>query len=91
MAYFRRDPMADMIRIFVTGWVVLAAAILLNLAVQGLRVMGWYEFLTTLSGEGTAVFGRMRWVDPVWLFLLYPLLLGLSARGGAWLADRLIG
>jgi hypothetical protein len=83
--------MLDILRTLLTGGVVLVAAIALNLAVQGLRIMGWYEFLTALSGEGASVFGRMRWIDPVWLFLLYPLLLGFSARAGAWLAERLIG
>jgi len=83
--------MHEILRTVLTGGVVLVAAIALNLAVQGLRIMGWYEFLSALSGEGTSVFGRMRWIDPVWLFLLYPLLLGYSARAGAWLAERWIG
>lgn len=83
--------MLDILRTLLTGGVVLVAAIALNLAVQGLRIIGWYEFLIALSGEGASVFGRMRWIDPVWLFLLYPLLLGFSARAGAWLAERLIG
>ncbi len=83
--------MHEILRTVLTGGVVLVAAIALNLAVQGLRIMGWYEFLTALSGEGASVFGRMRWIDPVWLFLLYPLLLGFSARAGIWLAERWIG
>lgn len=83
--------MQDILRTVLTGWVVLVAAIALNLAVQGLRIMGWYEFLTALAGQGTSVFSRMRWIDALWLFLLYPLLLGFSARAGVWLAERLIG
>lgn len=83
--------MHEILRTVLTGSVVLVAAIALNVAVQSLRIMGWYEFLTALSGEGASVFGRMRWIDPLWLFLLYPLLLGVSARAGVWLAERLIG
>lgn len=78
-------------RIWIAGWVVLVAAIACNLLVQGWRIMGWYEFLTALSREGTRIFSRLRWVDAAWLFVLYPLLLGLSARAGLWLAARITG
>ncbi|MBM3441822.1 MAG: hypothetical protein FJX89_03875 [Bacteroidetes bacterium] len=83
--------MEELSRSWTAGMVVLVGAIACNLLVQGWRVMGWYEFLSALSREGSPVFSRLRWVDAAWLFVLYPLLLGLFARAGLWLSARILG
>jgi hypothetical protein len=77
------------IKAFLIGWVVLLAAILLNVAVQRLGIMGWYDFLNGLVAEGVGFFRRVRFIDHLWLWLVYPLLLGISARAGSQLADAL--
>ena len=74
---------------YILGLVVLLAAIAFNVVVQRLGVMGWYDFLNGLVSEGRGVFRRVRFIDHLWLWLLYPLLLGLSARAGSALADHL--
>ena len=74
---------------YIIGAVVLLAAILFNVVVQRLGVMGWYDFLNGLVSEGRGIFRRVRFVDHLWLWFLYPLLLGLSARAGSQLADFL--
>ncbi len=74
---------------YIIGAVVLLAAILFNVAVQRLGVMGWYDFLNGLVSEGRGIFRRIGIVDHLWLWLLYPLLLGLSARAGSQLAEFL--
>ena len=78
-----------LIKAFLIGWVVLIAAILLNVAVQRLGIMGWYDFLNGLVSDGLGFFRRVRFIDHLWLWLLYPLLLGLSARAGSQLAETL--
>lgn len=74
---------------YIIGAVVLLAAIAFNVVVQRLGIMGWYDFLNGLMSEGRGVFRRVRAMDHLWLWLLYPLLLGLSARAGSHLADLL--
>jgi hypothetical protein len=51
--------------------------------------MGWYDFLNGLVSDGRGIFRRVRFIDHLWLWLLYPLLLGFSARAGSQLADFL--
>lgn len=67
-----------MVRIYIIGLSILIVAILLNVLVQALGIMGWYEFLTKLQEQGRKVFSAMNFLDYAWLFLLYPMLLGLA-------------
>jgi hypothetical protein len=81
--------MAMIVKAYIIGWVVLVAAILFNVVVQKLGIMGWYDFLNGLVSDGRGIFRRVRFIDHLWLWLLYPLLLGFSARAGSQLADFL--
>jgi hypothetical protein len=74
-----------MLKIYLTGLVILVAAILLNGIVARLGIMGWYEFLTKMTENGTSVFRETGPLDLIWLFLLYPTLLG----GSAWIAEKI--
>jgi hypothetical protein len=67
-----------MVRIYIIGLSILIIAILLNVLVQALGIMGWYEFLTKLQEQGRKVFSVMSILDYAWLFVLYPFLLGLA-------------
>ncbi|MEY3368959.1 MAG: hypothetical protein RI973_2114 [Bacteroidota bacterium] len=71
-----------MLKLFITGLVILFAAIALNVLIQKLHIMGWYEFLGKLQGQGSKTFADMSIADYCWLFALYPLGLGLSAIAG---------
>ena len=75
-----------MLKVYVTGLVILVSAILLNVISGVLGISGWYDFLTGLSREGKAIFRQLGPLDYAWLFFLYPILLGFSAV----LADRLL-
>lgn len=57
--------------IFVTGLVVLAAAILLNLIASKLDIPTWYDYLKTTRGHPAGAY--------LWLYVAYPFLLGLTA------------
>ena len=74
-----------MIKTFFTGIVILTGAILFNGVIARLGITGWYDFLNGLAEKGTTFFRGLGPMDYAWLFILYPLLLGLSAV----LADKL--
>jgi hypothetical protein len=80
-----------MLKVFMVGWVVLLAAIILNVAVQRMGIMGWYDFLLRLPIEGKKLFPQMRIIDYAWLFLVYPLLLGGSVQVGDYLHALISG
>lgn len=68
------------IKIFLAGIAVLVVAIALNLAASALGLQSWYTFLSQVSTKGiSATLQGLRLVDYVFLILIYPTLLGLSA------------
>ena len=70
-----------MLKIYFTGIFILIAAIIFNMLAGRTGFMSWYEFLSKLSAEGRSAFSQVRWLDYLWLFILYPFLLGLSGWG----------
>lgn len=69
------------IKIFLSGFIILFAAIIFNWIAAKFGITGWYEFLNRLSVEGKAVFPTLSPLSIAWLFLIYPFLLGLSCWG----------
>lgn len=61
------------------------AAILANGLAAKLGLKSWYDFITLLNQQGGKAFSMLHLADYVWLFVLYPLILG----GAAFLAFRL--
>lgn len=59
------------IQIYFIGLAILVAALLLNTIAMKLRIVTWYDFVKKPSSA--------RWFDYVWLFILYPALLGSVA------------
>lgn len=78
-------------KLYLTGTVVLAVAIVANALAAQLKILSWYDFLKSWTSEGTTVVSALRWQDALWLFLIYPLVLGGAARAGfvihGWLHD----
>lgn len=79
-----------MLSSFITGWMVLIAAVFLNLAADRIGITGWYGFLTGLASEGRPFMNRIGWIDVAWLFFVYPLLLGIVARVGVTLSVMIL-
>lgn len=71
-----------MIKTYISGIIILVAAILMNGTIARFGITGWYEFLTGLSEKGSGMLSQLRIIDWLWLFLFYPLLLGLAAVAG---------
>lgn len=68
------------IKILAVGWVVLATAIILNIIALRLGITTWYPFLDEVLKIGfIKAFVQSSFVSKLFLFIIYPLLLGLSA------------
>jgi len=69
-----------LLKIYLAGLVVLITAIGLNLLANALGLSTWYDFLTLASQQGFFhTLKNLKPVDFLFLILLYPGLLGLSA------------
>jgi hypothetical protein len=69
-----------MAKILLAGFVILAAAILLNLLANWLGWHTWYSFLNILAEQGfRSALQAMSWFDFLFLLFFYPFLLGLCA------------
>ena len=73
-----------MIKYYFIGVMILIVAIVANIAAAKLGLKTWYDFLNGL-GSGSS----LRFMDCLWLFAIYPLLLGLSAKLGMILLEKL--
>ncbi len=68
------------VKIYLAGMVILLAAILLNLLASALKLATWYTFLNLVSQQGLSpALHSLKATDILFLFLIYPFLLGLSA------------
>jgi len=74
-----------MLKIYLSGLIILISAILLNVISGKLGITGWYDFLTGLSQSEKKIIQNLSFLDYAWLFFLYPFLLGASVI----LADRI--
>jgi len=74
-----------MTKVYFTGLIILLSAILLNLISGKLGITGWYDFLNGLANSGRKIFDSLSVMDYIWLFVLYPFLLGCSV----FLAEKL--
>jgi hypothetical protein len=63
----------ELIKLYLVGLVVLVLAILANFLAAQLGLRTWYDFLNQW-GAGNA----LNFKDGLWLFVLYPLILGCS-------------
>ncbi len=69
-----------MIKIYILGLVVLVSAILFNGLASKLNLVSWYDFLNRAVASGSKVWQTLRFVDLLWLFIVYPMLLGLACK-----------
>ena len=67
----------ELIKFYFTGLVILLVAIFANLLAAQLGLKTWYDFLNQL-GSGNA----LNFKDGIWLFIIYPIILGCSALFG---------
>lgn len=76
-----------MFRIYIIGLCVLVIAIVANLLVSLLGISTWYDFGTKLYSNGFNAIKEAGVINCIWLFLLYPICLGLAVLIG----DKIYG
>jgi len=67
-----------MIRIYFIGLFILITAIIANILAVKLQLKSWYDLLNGLANS-KSYWELITFKDSLWLFLLYPLVLGLGA------------
>jgi hypothetical protein len=73
-----------MLRLYIIGIAILIIAILANGIIIKLGLKSWYDFIELLSKNGISAFTSLAFIDLIWLFIGYPLILGL----GYWVGDK---
>ena len=67
-----------MLRIYIIGLSILVFAIVVNVLVSRFGITTWYDFGQELSKSGANAIKEIGFVNLIWLFLLYPICLGLA-------------
>tara|TARA_Y100001954_G_C15553946_1_gene475227 strand:- start:207 stop:443 length:237 start_codon:yes stop_codon:yes gene_type:complete len=67
-----------MLRIYIIGLSILVFAIIINVLVSKFGLSTWYDFGQELSNSGANAIKETGVVNLIWLFLLYPICLGLA-------------
>jgi len=74
-----------LIRLYVIGFAILLIAILANTIIVKLKVKSWYDFIGLLTLNNSSAFKMLSIIDYIWLFIGYPLALGI----GYWIGDKI--
>ena len=77
-----------MIRLLFTGFFILTGAIISNLFAPKIQLKTWYDFLQGIL-ESLSFWNHVSFKDLVWLFFIYPFLLGLSAQLGNFIYQKI--
>ncbi len=67
-----------MIRIYFIGLFILITAIIANILTVKLQLKSWYDLLNGLASS-KSYWELITFKDSLWLFLVYPFVLGLGA------------
>ncbi|MBT8253120.1 MAG: hypothetical protein HKN00_07375 [Flavobacteriaceae bacterium] len=67
-----------MLRLYIIGLSILLIAIIANFLANKLGLKTWYDFMEILFNTTSTGIKSVGVVDYLWLFLFYPLILGLG-------------
>lgn len=68
----------DAFKYFLTGWIILIVAILINIAAGKAGIMTWYDFLLSIAGDGLRqVLSSLSAGNILFLFIIYPGIFGV--------------
>ena len=74
-----------MFRLFTIGVFILIIAIIANFLAIQISIKTWYNLLSLLNASGSNAIKALSIVDYLWLFICYPLVLGI----GYWIGDKI--
>ncbi len=77
-----------MIRLYFIGFIILIGAIASNALAAKVQCKTWYDFLQGML-ETFTFWNQVRLKDIIWLFFIYPFLLGLSTHIGNLLYQKI--
>ena len=72
-----------MVKLYIIGISILLVVIIANAVAIKIGLKSWYDFIQLLSDIGLSAFRELNLWDYFWLFLGYPLTLGLGYLLGA--------
>ena len=72
-----------MVKLYIIGITILIIAILANVLANRLSIMTWYDFLNRIADQGIGSIKTIGILNGIWLFILYPLTLGIGYWVGA--------
>ena len=72
-----------MIKYYFIGVIILISAILANIIASKLGLKTWYDFLNSIGNSS------LKLMDYLWLFGIYPIILGSSAKLGIIVWEKL--
>ena len=64
-----------MVRIYVIGISILIVAIIANFIAKIIGISTWYDFLNSFTDP---ISSNFKFIDYLWLFFIYPIILGLG-------------
>tara|TARA_B100001142_G_scaffold329907_1_gene395035 strand:+ start:9211 stop:9447 length:237 start_codon:yes stop_codon:yes gene_type:complete len=67
-----------MLRIYIIGVCILLIAIIANIIVGKFGISTWYDFGSQFFKRGFLVIKEVGLFNSIWLFIAYPLVLGLG-------------
>ena len=74
-----------MIRLYIIGLAILVIAIIANAIIVKLEIKSWYDFIELLTQNNSSAFKMLSLIDYIWLFIGYPIALGI----GYWIGDKI--
>lgn len=79
-----------MLKLYVIGIIVLVVAIFANVLAGVLGFLSWYDAILSIQKNGAAAFKQWKITDYLWLFILYPLILGAAGYYGLKLYELIV-
>tara|TARA_B100000902_G_scaffold13304_1_gene16187 strand:- start:2627 stop:2863 length:237 start_codon:yes stop_codon:yes gene_type:complete len=67
-----------MLRLYIIGLSILFIAIIINILINKIGLMNWYDFISDFFNRGIIVVKQAGFLNCIWLFFLYPIVLSLG-------------
>lgn len=80
--------MNQYIHIFIVGVVILVGAIIINLIASALGLSTWFKFVADVQADGFAAFAKQGILSLLYLFVIYPAVLGALGYFGTTLISK---
>tara|TARA_B110000444_G_scaffold45010_1_gene40936 strand:- start:4540 stop:4791 length:252 start_codon:yes stop_codon:yes gene_type:complete len=69
-------------QVYLIGIFILITAIITNSLASHIGLLTWYDFGSSFFTDPIQTFSDTKWISLFWLFILYPIILGIGAIFG---------